>query len=133
MGDSRRNSSVTALFRASMQATPRVMRRTLLTLLALTAGLAVLPSAAGAATVGVSDQRASTFSNPLFKPLKMADARYITPWDVMSSRSDRAALDDWLTAARKAKIKHILVSFEHSHRGSKATQLPSIAAYTSAL
>jgi hypothetical protein len=105
------------------------MRRLLLTSLALAAGVAALPTAAGAATVGVSDQQASTFTNPLFKPLKMKTARYITPYDVMDSRSDRQQLDAWLKAARKAKVK-ILVSFEHSHRGARAKTLPSVASYT---
>jgi hypothetical protein len=104
------------------------MRRTLLPIAALVAALAV-PASAGAYTLGVSDQQAQTFTNPLFAPLKFKEARYITPYDVMESPADKAALDQWITAARAAHQK-ILISFEHSHRGSRAKTLPSVAAYT---
>jgi hypothetical protein len=105
------------------------MRRLLLPIAALTAALAI-PSVAGAYTLGVSDQQASTFTNPDFAPLKFKAARYITPYDVMDSPSDKAALDAWVTAARAAHQK-ILISFEHSHRSnSRALKAPSVAAYT---
>jgi Glycosyl hydrolase catalytic core len=107
------------------------MRRTLLPIAALIAVLAV-PAGAGAYTLGVSDQQAGTFTNPLFAPLKFKAARFITPYDVMDSPADKAQLDAWLTAARGAHQK-ILVSFEHSHRGSRAKNLPTVAAYTKEL
>jgi hypothetical protein len=107
------------------------MRRILIPIAALIAVLAV-PAGAGAYTLGVSDQQASTFTNPLFAPLKFKAARYITPYDVMDSPADRTQLDAWLTAARAAH-KQILVSFEHSHRGSRAKKLPTVASYTKAL
>jgi hypothetical protein len=104
------------------------MRRTLFPIAALVAALAV-PASAGAYTLGVSDQQAQTFTNPLFAPLHFKAARYITPYDVMESPTDKAQLDQWVTAARAAHQK-ILISFEHSHRGSRAKTLPSVAAYT---
>jgi hypothetical protein len=104
------------------------MRRLLIPIAALLAVLAV-PAGAGAYTLGVSDQQAQTFTNPLFGPLKIKAARYITPYDVMDSPADKAVLDQWITAARGANQK-ILISFEHSHRGSRAKTLPSVAAYT---
>jgi hypothetical protein len=107
------------------------MRRLLIALAALTAMLAV-PAGAGAYTLGVSDQQAGTFTNPLFAPLKFKAARFITPYDVMDSPADKADLDAWLTAARAAHQK-ILVSFEHSHRGTRAKTLPTVAAYTKAI
>jgi Glycosyl hydrolase catalytic core len=108
------------------------MRRLLLPIAALIAALAV-PAGAGAYTLGVSDQQASTFTNPDFAALKFKAARYITPYDVMESPSDKAALDAWLTAARAAH-QRILVSFEHSHRSnSRALKAPSVAAYTKEL
>jgi hypothetical protein len=108
------------------------MRRILLPIAVLVAALAV-PAAAGAYTLGVSDQQASTFTNPLFKPLKFKDARYITPYDVMDSPSDKALWDAWYTAATAAHQK-ILISFEHSHRSnSRALKAPSVAAYTKEL
>src|SRR5215207_287284 len=107
------------------------MRRILIAIAALCAVLAV-PAAAGAYTLGVSDQQAGTFTNPLFAPLKFKAARYITPYDVMDSPADKAALDGWITAARADK-QRILISFEHSHRGARAKTLPSVAAYTKQL
>ena len=107
------------------------MRRTPLILAALIAVLAI-PAGAQAATVGISDQQAGTFTNPLYKPLKMREARYITPYDVMSNPDQKAKLSDWIKGARSAKQK-ILVSFEHSYTPSKAKKMPSIAAYTKEL
>jgi hypothetical protein len=104
------------------------MRRILISTAALIAVLAV-PAGAGAYTLGVSDQQASTFANPLFKPLHFKAARYITPYDVMDSQTDKDQLDAWLRAADRRHQK-ILISFEHSHRGLRATKLPSVAAYT---
>jgi hypothetical protein len=106
------------------------MRRTLLPIAALIAALAV-PVSAGAYTLGVSDQQASTFTNPLFAPLKFKAARYITPYDVMDSPADKAQWDAWYQAATAAHQK-VLVSFEHSHRSnSRARKAPSVASFTS--
>jgi hypothetical protein len=107
------------------------MRRLPLSIAALLAVLAV-PASAGAYTMGVSDQQASTFTNPLFAPLKLKAARFITPYDVMDSPADLGQLNQWITAARAAH-ERILISFEHSHQGSKAKKLPSIATYTKEL
>ena len=105
------------------------MRRILFPLAAVLAALAI-PASAGAYTLGVSDQQASTFTNPDFAPLKFKAARYITPYDVLDSPADKAALDAWVSAARAAHQK-ILISFEHSHRSnSLALKAPSVAAYT---
>ena len=72
------------------------MRRLLIPLAALAAVLAI-PAGASAYTLGVSDQQASTFTNPLFAPLKVKAARYITPYDVLESPADKAQLDAWVT------------------------------------
>jgi hypothetical protein len=95
----------------------------------LIAMLAV-PATGHAYTLGVSDQQASTFSNPLFKPLRFKAARYITPYDVMSSPTDLARATEWLTAARAAR-QRILVAFERSRRPGRERRLPSVAEYTS--
>lgn len=126
-----RNYVAATLFRASdlLQATPPHMRRLLIPLAALIAVLAV-PAGAGAYTLGVSDQQASTFTNPDFAPLKFKAARYITPYDVLDDPARKADLDAWVSAARAAHQK-ILVSFEHSRRStSRAKKMPTVAAYT---
>jgi hypothetical protein len=91
-------------------------------------------SASAAVTVGISDQQASTFTNPLFKPLKLRVARYIAPYDVMSDPAQKAQLEAWLKAARSAR-QTTLVSFEHSRiaKGKKYAKAPSASAYKKAI
>lgn len=103
-----------------------------LTLVALLAAAAALPAGSAAFKVGISDQEAATFTNPLFAPLKLTLARYITAYDVMDHPRTRAALKQWLAAARAAH-QEILISFEHSYQGSKAKKAPTVAAYTKAI
>jgi hypothetical protein len=103
------------------------MRRLLFPLAVLIAMLAV-PATGHAYTLGVSDQQASTFTNPLFAPLKIKAARYITPYDAMDSPGDREALTAWINAARLAN-QRILIHFERSHRSGRERRLPSVAEY----
>jgi hypothetical protein len=110
------------------------MRRLFRTLLLVTALAAVaLPASASAATVGVSDQQASTFTNPLYQPLKLKVARYIAPYDVATASGDqRANWEAWLKAARRAH-QTVLISFEHSRDASKFNKAPSVSTYTKAI
>jgi hypothetical protein len=103
-----------------------------LALAALLATAAALPAGSAAYKVGISDQQADTFSNPLYAPLKMKFARYITPYDVMDDPASLPALTQWIAAAHAAH-QEMLISFEHSHKGAKAKKAPSIAAYTKAI
>jgi hypothetical protein len=103
------------------------MRRLLVPVALLLVMLAV-PATGHAYTLGVSDQQASTFTNPLFAPLKFKTARYITPYDVMDSPSDLAAAQAWIGAATAAH-QRILVAFERSHRSGRERHLPSVAEY----
>ena len=96
--------------------------------LALLAVPLVAPAASQGYLLGVSDQQATTFTDPLFAPLKFRAARYIAPYDAMSSARDHQRLDAWLTAARAAD-QRILVSFEHSLRPGRARRLPSVAEF----
>src|SRR3954468_11035108 len=109
------------------------MRRLFRIALLVTALTAVaLPASASAATVGVSDQQASTFTNPLFAPLKMKVARYIAPYDVATAGQERTNFEAWLKSARKAH-QTILIAFEHSRNAKKFNKAPSVSAYTKAL
>ena len=109
------------------------MRRLVRSALLVTALTAlVVPANANAVTVGVSDQQASTFTNPLFAPLKLKVARYIAPYDVTSEPKQRADWEAWLKAAKAAK-QTILISFEHSRTSTKYDKAPSVSAYTKAL
>jgi hypothetical protein len=103
------------------------MRRLLMPLVPLLVLLAV-PATGHAYTLGVSDQQASTFTNPLFAPLKFKTARYITPYDVMDSPGDLAATTAWINAAQAAN-QRVLIAFERSHRAGRERRLPSVAEY----
>jgi hypothetical protein len=105
------------------------MRRLLFPLLAVLAAGAVFPAAGHAYTLGVSDQQASMFSNPLFQPLKIRTARYIAPYDVMRDPFELARLDAWIRGARATRTR-MLVHFERSHRRGRERRLPSVAEYT---
>src|SRR4026209_2190557 len=104
-----------------------LMRR-LLPILSVLA-LLLLPAAAPAATVGISDQQASAFSSPFYSPLKLKIARYITPYDVMKDGDYHQKLDAWLEGAQ-AKTQRILIAFEHSYKKGRQKHAPSVKEYT---
>lgn len=110
------------------------MRRLVLSLLSCAVLAAAFAASASAVTVGISDQQPSTFTNPLFAPLKLKVARYIAPYDVMSDPAQRAQMDAWLKAARSAH-QTVLLSFEHSRvaKGKKYAKAPSASAYKKAI
>jgi hypothetical protein len=108
------------------------MRTRLLAVLGASLALLAVPAAATAVTVGISDQQAGTFANPLYAGLKMKVARYIAPYDVMADRGQLDRLEAWLTGARGAHQK-VLVAFEHSYVRGRQRKAPSVAAYTKAL
>jgi hypothetical protein len=64
--------------------------------------------------IGISEQNATMFGDPLFAPLGLRYARYVTPWNAASTPGSYAAeqLDRWITAARAAGVSP-LISFEH--------------------
>ena len=105
------------------------MRRLLLLSSLLVAALAVPAIGMAAFKTGISDQRASSFGNPLFAPLNLAVARYITPYDVTKDPVELQRAKDWIAAATAAH-QRILVSFEHSYRKGRERRKPSVAEYT---
>ena len=104
-----------------------------LLVVALIAALAIPAGAGAKLIVGISDQNAATFSDPLYAKAKLTVARYVLPYDVTSDPAQNAKFAGWLSAARAAKQK-VLVSFEHSRRSRKlAGKLPSAKAYKKAI
>jgi hypothetical protein len=90
-------------------------------------GALVVPSTSEARfVVGIGDQHADTFSNPLFQQLGIRDARLIVPYDALSVPSDLAQVDSWIAAARAAGVRP-LITFNHSNRSPR--KLPSVKAY----
>jgi hypothetical protein len=101
--------------------------------LLLFAALALPATAGSKLVVGISDQNASTFSDPLYKAAKLTVARYVVPFDVTSDPAQKTRFESWLAAARAAHQK-VLVSFEHSRLSRKAAgKLPSAKAYKKAI
>jgi Glycosyl hydrolase catalytic core len=88
------------------------MRRVLIAAVAA-ALLALGPATASAAqaTVGISDQEAGTYLDPLLAWTGIAQARVIVPWDV-AFRPDASRYDRVLSVAHNTYM-NILVSFEH--------------------
>jgi hypothetical protein len=110
------------------------MRRSFPALVALLAvAAAPAPAAAKKAIVGISDQQAQTFANPVFPQLKSKIARYIAPWDVMQDPEQLQKMDAWIQGARAQRQK-ILIHFEHSRKSVEAgNKAPSVTAFTKEL
>ena len=114
------------------------MRRSLRAV-ALTAALATLalavPASSHALVVGLGDQKADTFTDPLFQQLKVKRTRYIVPWDAINDPAQVANADAWFAAARGAR-QEIVVAFNLSASQACPAQpcrAPSVRAYTSAV
>lgn len=100
--------------------------------------LALVPAATAAEAavpVGLSDQNVSTFADPLFAPLGLKYARYVTPWDVsIKQQPGTDRLDAWVQAAELAGVQP-LISFEHSAGDAcpySPCKKPTKAEYTAA-
>jgi len=116
----------------------RIFKTTLmaLCLAALALAAAAGPARAGRApVVGIADQKSPTFDSPRFRALHVRRSRYVVPWNVALVPSERRRFDDWLTRARQAGVRDVLVAFNAS-RGSRCPRrpcrLPSTRSYTRA-
>ncbi|WP_354698621.1 hypothetical protein [Paraconexibacter sp. AEG42_29] len=104
------------------------------TLLALVLSLAVLAGAqsAQAATtkiaVGVGDQSPNMFASPVYKALKMKKTRYFIPWNAASSSFELQRADNFMKAAKAAKVK-VLLHISTDNFESKKAKLPSVSDY----
>ncbi|HEY1275688.1 MAG TPA: hypothetical protein VGF25_12280 [Thermoleophilaceae bacterium] len=115
------------------------MIRTIACVLAVAAlagcGLAAAPDRSSAAVlVGVGDQDPATFTDPLFKKLKLKRSRVFPAWNVARSKSQSLALDAWMDAARANHVQP-LVSFSQSVGSAcpkRPCKLPSVREYTRA-
>ena len=87
--------------------------RTTLAVLAVAGALLALPGAAHAQrpSVGISDQEASTYVDPLLGWTGISRTRIIVPWDVAFMR-DASRFERTLATAHNT-FQDILVSFEH--------------------
>jgi hypothetical protein len=103
-------------------------RRRLLIALAL---LALCAPASAAARihprpiVGIGDQQPDMFSTKRWRQLKIHDARYVAPWDVIYDSGQNELLNNWLKAAGRAHVRAV-IGFAHSLRTERlAHTLPT--------
>src|SRR5919112_3191436 len=102
-----------------------------LTLTGLLAALVLMPSSASAKTsvrVGIGDQQASMFDQPLFRARKFKIVRYFVPWNVMQDEDELAQADAYVKRARQDHIQVFLHLSSDDLRIKKA-KLPSVAQY----
>jgi hypothetical protein len=71
------------------------------------------------------------FSDAHWRALHLKDTRYVAPWNVLSARRDRAALDAYLATARAAGVR-VLLSLGHARAARLRHRLPSVAEYARA-
>jgi hypothetical protein len=101
-------------------------KRTLITVLALAAMLAV-PAAADARTnvrVGIGDQNPGMFAQPTFKSLKIKRVRYFIRWDAIRHPGDLAAAENYVRTAR-ANRATVLMHISSDNLTRKKARLPS--------
>jgi len=109
------------------------MRRFLLLTMTTLLAACVLAPLGHAATkykvaVGLGDQSASMFSNADFKALKVKKARYFIPWDAAKHADQLTRADDYVNAAKKAKVK-VFMHISTADLRAKKGHLPSVAEY----
>jgi hypothetical protein len=106
------------------------MFRPLAALCCVAAVVLAVPATSNAAEIGIGDQQASMFANPLFQDLDVPIVRYIAPYDAMAHGVDARNADAFIKAAALSG-KQVLVAFYHSRYTPE--KLPTAGAYTSAV
>jgi hypothetical protein len=98
-------------------------------------GFAAAPEKSDAAVhVGIGDQDASMFTDPLFTDLGINKARYFPSWNVAFKKEEAGWLDQWLDAAGAAGVEP-LISFNvnlGSGCPTRRCKLPTVRQYTTA-
>jgi hypothetical protein len=100
-------------------------------------GFAAAPQKSDAAVlVGIGDQDASMFTNPLYGKAGFKRARYFPSWNVALKGQEQEAqwLDQWLTAAKAANTEPLISFFAAlgSRCPKKPCKLPTVRQYTKA-
>jgi hypothetical protein len=98
-------------------------------------GFAAAPEKSNAAVlVGIGDQDASMFSDPLFSQVGFKKARYFPSWDVAFHDDQSQWLTQWLNAARDSGTEPLISFFARlgSQCPKKKCVLPTVRQYTNA-
>ena len=107
--------------------------RLILAALVLACVTSLAPNAAAASkktavAVGIGDQSPAMFSTSAFKKLKIRKTRYFIPWNAYSNKEQRERADDFVKAARKAKVR-VLMHISTDDFTAKKAKLPSVKQY----
>jgi hypothetical protein len=98
-------------------------------------GLAAAPPKSDAAVlVGVGEQDASMFADPLFTQLGVKRARYFPSWNVAQKAQEATWLDQWLGQAQATRTEP-LISFTAALGSAcpkRPCKLPTVSQYTKA-
>jgi hypothetical protein len=81
---------------------------------------------AARALVGIGDEYAQMFGEPLWQQLHTKIARYIVPYDAVAHRDSLARATAWIRSGEEQNVQ-MLVAFWHS--GHTPTKLPSVSLY----
>jgi hypothetical protein len=98
-------------------------------------GFAAAPEKSDAAVrVGIGDQDASMFTDPLFTKLGVTKARYFPSWNVAFKKEEAGWLDQWLDAAATAGVEPLISFNVNLGSGCPRTRckLPTVRQYTKA-
>ena len=82
----------------------------------------------GKAVVGIADQTAETFSDPLFTQLGVKNARLNLAWDALQYDWQVQELDNWMAKANAAGVQPLVV-FSQSRVKGRTRILPTPAEY----
>lgn len=95
--------------------------------------MAAAPAAAGAVTVGISDNTTTMFFSPYFKALHLTQARLLIPWNtaVLKNKSLLRYAHTWVKDAQSEGI-HPLVDFS-ADGGRAGNYIPSVRVYAAAV
>jgi hypothetical protein len=102
----------------------RRLRHGLALLLATLAAALIVPAGASAVVVGIGDQKADMFSDPLFRDLGIRHARIAISYDALRNDWEREEVDRWMNAALAAGVEP-LVAFWRSRVHKGRLRIPS--------
>jgi len=93
-------------------------------------GLAFVPAAASAArpAIGVGEQSAAMFADKNWQRLKAPRVRLVVSWDALWVPWERADVDRYMAAARRAQAR-VLVTFAHSRVEGHEDDIPGNATW----
>lgn len=110
----------------------RVSPRRLILLGLLALGVSAPP--ASAIQIGISDQHASMFSEPLFAPLHMRYGRLVVKWNVaMLSKAEQQPVDDWLAGAAATGVEPHVAFGDPTYAAANRGKGPTPAKYKAAV